>query len=544
VENQTLLRRKDGSRRFIDKSAAPILSDGGELFGAALICRDVTEQVEIRKKLGESENRLRRIIENSNAVITIRDKEGRYVMVNPAFEKLTGTAEVSVIGKKNLTNLRQHKNDQVDGSLMKALQEDAVITSEEEWVIPDGSLRNFVAVRFPIKDSAGEIVGIGSICTDITAQKQHLQTQHEIALREKMVQSQAHYKELANNISEMFFSMDENERFLFWNHACEWRTGRHEADVVGKYMDDVYPTDDWPELKKRLRIALQTKRPDTFTSDYHEKGKTYAMQVHVYPATHGISVLMSDVTFQRKTEREAMKLVESLQQKNKDLRQFAYIISHNLRAPIAKIQGLAGLFHDDKNAAEFNSKIISNITEELKSLDLIVNDLNDIISIREVEYQSKEFISLEEEMKHVRLILGQEIKAAKAKIEDDFSACPSVHSIKSYMHSIFLNLVSNALKYRSPDRKPVIRVTSAQEEHYSVISVQDNGLGIDLIKHGTKIFNLYKRFHHEVEGRGIGLYLVKNQVESLGGKIEVESSLGNGTLFKVYLPVKKRPNHE
>jgi PAS domain S-box-containing protein len=541
MENHTVLRRKDGTQRYIDDSAAPILNDNGELFGAALICRDITEQVETRKQLTESEIRLRRIIENSTAIITIRDKEGRYLMVNPAFEQLTGMRESEVIGKTSIPTLQQSLRVDESNSVSRVVKEDTVITNEEEWIVGNGSARTFIAIRFPIKDDAGKMVGIGSICTDITRQKQDLQSRHETLLREKILEGQAHYKELANNISEMFFSMDQKERFLFWNHACEWRTGRHEADVIGKTMDEVYPTDDWPELKVRLRRALKTKQADTFASEYHEKGKTYVMQVYVYPASHGISVLMSDVTFQRKTEREAMKLVESLQQKNKDLRQFAYIISHNLRAPIAKIQGLADLFNHEDNMGEFNGRIIQGISQELKTLDLVVNDLTDIISIREVEYQSREEINLSEELQHVKQILSDDIEAARAEITEDLSQSPTIYSIRSYIHSILFNLVSNAVKYRSPDRKPEIRVTAKKKEHFVQITVEDNGLGIDLVKHEAKLFTLYKRFHHHVDGRGIGLYLVKNQVESLGGKIEADSKVNQGTTFRILLPANKAP---
>ncbi|MBX7140871.1 MAG: PAS domain S-box protein [Chitinophagales bacterium] len=544
MSNHTVLRRKDGSQRYIDDSAAPIFNDNGEIFGAALICRDITEQVETRKKLTESEVRLRRIIENSTAIVTIRDRQGNYLMVNPAFEQLTGLKESEIIGKRSAPTIRLNlKADEIQ-NVMRVVQEDTVITNEEEWVVADGTLRNFIAIRFPIKDDDGKMVGIGSICTDITRQKQQLQSRHEMILKEKILEGQAHYKELANNISEMFFSMDQHEHFLFWNHACEWRTGRHEADVVGKTMDEVYPTDDWPELKVRLRRALRTKQADTFASEYHEKGKTYVMQVYVYPASHGISVLMSDVTFQRKTEREAMKLVESLQQKNKDLRQFAYIISHNLRAPIAKIQGLADLFNHDDGSAEFNGRIINGISEELKTLDMVVNDLTDIISIREVEYQSKEEINLSEELSQVKHILSAELNASGAQVIENFTECNEIHSIRGYVHSILLNLISNSVKYRSPERVPEIRVTARKKEHFVHITVQDNGLGIDLAKNGAKLFTLYKRFHNHIEGRGIGLYLVKNQVESLGGKIEAESKPDQGTTFRILLPVNKAPHEK
>src|SRR4029078_4254276 len=104
--------------------------------------------------------------------------------------------------------------------------------------------------------------------------------------------------------------------------------------------------------------------------------------------------------------------------------------------------------------------------------------------------------------------------------------------------------ISNAVKYQAPSRAPIIQVSSHLAEHFVVISVEDNGLGINLAKHGPKLFALYKRFHSHVEGRGIGLYLVKNQVESMGGKVEVESKVDEGTVFKVYLPVVNNHSYD
>ncbi|MFI5136090.1 MAG: PAS domain S-box protein, partial [Chitinophagales bacterium] len=495
MASHTILIRNDKSQRFIDDSAAPILNDYGELVGAVLIFRDVTDKVEIRRKLIESENRLRKIIENSSTVITIRDKEGRFTMVNQAFEKLTGCTEEELIGKKNIPSITPARINE-NNSIMKPIETDSVITTEEEWITHDGSIRHFVAVRFPIKDAAGKITGVGAVCTDITAQKQQLQSKHEMLLREQMEESESHYKELANSISEMFFSIDRNDRFLFWNHACERQTGRHEEEVLGKKIDEVFPGTEFQFLKEKFHNALRKQTAEIFNSEFQNNGRTQNFSVHVYTAAHGISVLMADVTTQRKTEQEAMKLVESLQQKNKDLRQFAYIISHNLRAPIAKIQGLADLFSSDTVTDEINTKIIDSISRELKSLDQIVNDLTDIISIREIEYKSKELVSLHEELEQSRIILSEEIEASHALITEDFSDVPSVNSIKSYLHSILINLIGNAIKFRSLERRPEISIASRQTEQFTVISVQDNGLGINMAKHGSKLFALYKRFHN------------------------------------------------
>ena len=109
--------------------------------------------------------------------------------------------------------------------------------------------------------------------------------------------------------------------------------------------------------------------------------------------------------------------------------------------------------------------------------------------------------------------------------------------IPAYWESVLLNLTSNALKYRSPERKARIRISNEREGNYQVLSVQDNGLGIDLTRYGDKIFGMYKTFHQNEDARGIGLFITKNQIEAMGGKIESQSEVGLGSQFKVYIPI-------
>jgi signal transduction histidine kinase len=131
--------------------------------------------------------------------------------------------------------------------------------------------------------------------------------------------------------------------------------------------------------------------------------------------------------------------------------------------------------------------------------------------------------------------LEPEINETKTKVISDFSELNDVTSLHPYMESIFYNLISNAIKYRHPDRSPVIHVSSKIVDGYGIISFEDNGLGIDIDKHKDSLFNLYKRFHFHTEGKGMGLYLVKTQLAALGGKIEVDSKVDEGTRFNIYL---------
>ncbi len=128
------------------------------------------------------------------------------------------------------------------------------------------------------------------------------------------------------------------------------------------------------------------------------------------------------------------------------------------------------------------------------------------------------------------------VNEAGAKLNFNVEDDETVNAVPAYLDSIFHNFISNAIKYRSPERKPVIHISTGETENYKVISFEDNGLGIDLEKTGGKLFEMFKTFHGNSDARGVGLFITKNQIESMGGRVEVESEVNKGSIFKVYLP--------
>jgi signal transduction histidine kinase len=233
---------------------------------------------------------------------------------------------------------------------------------------------------------------------------------------------------------------------------------------------------------------------------------------------------------------ELQSAAENLLQRNKDLEEFSYIVSHNLRAPVANMLGLASLFKRTELSEEQHEELIPHLEDSAKRLDTTIRDLNEVLSIRNSAMKSREHIDLGETLDFIKKSLKSEIYENKVEIHANFLDIPTLYTVKGYIESIFYNLLSNAIKYRSPDRPPQISLHTHTEDEYDCLTVTDNGLGIDLKASDTyKIFGLYQRMHTHTEGKGFGLYLVQTQVESLNGKIEVESEIGKGSTFKVYL---------
>lgn len=235
---------------------------------------------------------------------------------------------------------------------------------------------------------------------------------------------------------------------------------------------------------------------------------------------------------------DLLRTNEELVRHNNELRQFSYTVSHNLRGPVARLLGLTDLFGRLKDDTE-RLELGEMIQRSGRELDEVLKDLTLIIDLRNDLYQVREKIVLEEEWKRTQSILQEQIRPMY-KLMVDFKHAPHVYSIRAMIQSILYNLVSNAIKYRNPERDLEIFITSAQLSDQSVlISVKDNGLGINLESQRDNMFKLYRRFHTHVDGKGLGLYLVKTQVDTLGGSIKVESEINQGTTFMVLLPHPK-----
>lgn len=219
------------------------------------------------------------------------------------------------------------------------------------------------------------------------------------------------------------------------------------------------------------------------------------------------------------------------------LEQYAYITAHNLRAPVARLLGLIHLL-EIKPAQENDQEIgeiIGRVKNSATELNDVIKDINTILEVRKEVNAELAICNIEEKINKSLLMLKETIEKQEAEVSLDLRE-KEVFTNPVYLDSIIYNLLSNAIKYRHPDRKPQITIQSKlnQTNEYIIVSVIDNGLGIDLEAHRDKLFGMYRRFHANHEGKGLGLYLVKSQIESLGGRIKVESTVNEGSCFSLY----------
>jgi signal transduction histidine kinase len=226
---------------------------------------------------------------------------------------------------------------------------------------------------------------------------------------------------------------------------------------------------------------------------------------------------------------------EELIKHNNELIQFSYTVSHNLRGPVARLLGLTQLLNNEKDPS-LKEAMIEMIHKSGNELDTVIKDLNKVIDIRNELYKSKEIVDLETEWNICYGFLKENIKDAH-DISCDFEQAPALYGIKAYIQSILFNLLSNAIKYKSSNKILRVKALSWIDQGQIVIEIRDNGIGFDAAKYYDQVFKLFKRFHPHIEGRGIGLYLVKMQVEAMSGSIQVQSAIDEGTTFTLTYPI-------
>lgn len=232
---------------------------------------------------------------------------------------------------------------------------------------------------------------------------------------------------------------------------------------------------------------------------------------------------------------------EELVRINKDLDNFIYTASHDLKAPISNIEGLMNILKKkiDPASESIQSKDILPIVSMInESVVRFKNTLLDLTEIAKVDSETKQIsdritLSFQEILDDVKISINDLITEYNASIIEDFSKAPEVDFSKKNLRSIIYNLLSNAIRYSAPDRNPEVSIISSKQDGQTVLTIKDNGLGIKK-EDQDKIFVMFKRLHNHVDGTGVGLAIVKRIIDNSGGRIELDSTPGEGSTFKVY----------
>ncbi|MDB2462627.1 PAS domain-containing protein [Algibacter sp.] len=247
-----------------------------------------------------------------------------------------------------------------------------------------------------------------------------------------------------------------------------------------------------------------------------------------------------DITNLIENEIKISNTLTLVTKQNNRLKNFAHIVTHNLKQHASNFESLLK-FHEESKSEKEKEELLQYLKSLSTSLTKTISNLNEIVSIQNHKATAIKKLYLAEEIDKILNMLNLVITENNATINNNINPKLFIYYNAIYLESIIQNLLTNAIKYKHPERDPVATVSSIIKDGNLQVIVSDNGIGIDLEKYGDSIFGLYKTFHNNENAEGVGLYLIKNQIETYGGKITVESAVNVGTTFTVTIPNKKNP---
>ncbi|MFV7236352.1 PAS domain S-box protein [Flavobacterium sp. ZB4R12] len=452
---------------------------------------------------------------------------------------------------KGIENVFGYKEDQVGGSSTwwfdKIHPEDSIKMSiklysfieqkTEKWQdqyrfrCADNSYKYVLDRGFLLKDEEGKAIRMIGAIQDITKQKEEEQ-------RLKLLETVITQSKDSIIITEANSNNTRIPKIIYVNPAFSIMSGYKSEEVIGKTPNLFKgPNSDKQEYKK-LITALKNKEECLIeTISYKKNKEEYWVRFSMIPIynsenelSHWISI-QRDVSEEKKQEKEKEQLIRELTQNNKDLKQFSYITSHNLRAPLSNLTGLLNLIEDIPIENQELKEILNGFNKSTHLLNETINDLVKVIIIKDNPSIQKEAVLLKEIFENVFNQLSFQIELYKPIIKLNFEKVSVLNTNKAYIESILLNLLTNAIKYKSENRKLKITINANEVDDTVYLIFKDNGIGIDLERNRDKVFGLYQRFHNYPDSKGLGLYLVKSQVETMGGTISIESEVNKGTTF-------------
>ncbi|MEJ7559297.1 MAG: PAS domain S-box protein [Pedobacter sp.] len=526
----TRMIHRNGNWLWVEHILTNMLHDSS-IGGIVANFRDITERIEAERVNKESEQKYRSFYENSMDGILLTVMDGDILAANPAACAIFQMTEEEIcrVGRLGLVD----NNDPRVAAGLKERRLSGKTSTEVICIRKDGS-------RFP-----GELTsavfkdGAGNDRTSIIIRDISIRRKAEVevlkAFEEKNV--------ILESIGDAFFAVDENWIVTYWNKESERLLQISREMVIGKNLWHVFKETDNASFYKHYRKAFEKNVNQHFETLYEKTNRWF--DITAYPSSNGLSVYLKDITDRKLSDLRLLELNSDLQNytkelviSNTELEQFSYIISHNLRAPVANIMGLTMEMKDESHSPETKDILNDSLTSSANLLNNVILDLNTILTVKKELSAKKELVNLSDLIDDIQGSVHNLIETEEVNIKTDFTLFNEFLTIKSFFYSIFFNLISNSIKYRQLQRKPVIQIRSFEKDRHLVITFKDNGIGIDIAKRKNQLFGLYKRFHQHVDGKGMGLFMVKTQIETLKGTISIESTVDEGTEFTITFPIE------
>lgn len=362
----------------------------------------------------------------------------------------------------------------------------------------------------------------------------------------RLIASEQLFRSIAENFPKGIIAvLDKNFNYVYTDGKGYHSMGINPKNLIGTSHMSMYENENIHEIEGYFKKVL--------------KGEAVVFEVAVdkqYFVKNGVPLVndkgiidrillvSQNITEIKISESEREKLIRDLKSQNEELQRFAYIISHNLRAPIVNISSLLDLYNSSNPSDIENYEVIDNLKISTEILHSTLEDLIEVVSIKKNKLPKIEEVSFKMLIRNIEKSLSKQIKESGTTMKNDFTSAPYINYIYSHLENFLINLTTNAIKYRHAERDPIIEIKTYRKNTFTVIEFKDNGIGIDLERYKDRLFGLYQRFHSHVDGKGLGLYLVREQIRAHDGNLKIESKVGEGTTIYIYLNNLKSPGSE
>ncbi len=403
---------------------------------------------------------------------------------------------------------------------------------ERDIELPSGEIRQTLVTYSP--DFFGEdVVGFFVHSADVSSIKE---------LESELKRSESKFRGLLECTPHAIIVADSDGKILLVNNETAKQFGYKKENLIGIKLSSLIPEYYKLIFLQQKNCTLNSVQKANLLENVvkptgiRENGSKFPIEATLSDVSEfeegAMYFLIKDITWKKENEAELRRSLDIISEQNDRLSNFTHIVSHNLRTHSGNIESILSFMEEAKTDSE-KEELISFLKKSSAGLMETIHHLNDVVSIRTNPNIEKENIDLNSVVEKTIQILERDIISSDAKVFVNIPNGLKVLHVPAYLDSILLNLLSNAIKYRDQSRVLEIRIQADSTISEVVFKIEDNGKGIDLKKHGSKIFGMYKTFHGNKDAHGIGLFITRNQIETLGGRIEVDSKEGIGTRFTV-----------
>lgn len=473
-----------------------------------------------------------------SSIVAITDQNGIINYVNANFCSISKYSAKELIGQDHRIENSGYHSKAFINELWTTIINGKIWKGEIKNKAKDGTYYWVDTTIVPFLDRQGKTYKYISIRSDITDRKKGEEelnnslkeiSIYKHALDESSIVAITDHKGVITHVNDNFCKISKySANELIGRDHRIINSGSHSKEYIRDLWRTIAHGQIWKgELKNKAKDGSTYWVDSTIVPFLNHAGKPYQ-----YLA------IRSNITKRKiaeeqlkKSNEKAIEHAKILELKNSQLIDFCNIVSHNLRAPLVNISMLVDYIEQCDDETE-RIEVVSKIKPVANHLMDIFNELVESIQVKHDTGIQSDTIQTKECINKILRGFETQIKEYNADIQIDIQDTPFIYFPKKYIESILTNLLSNALKFKSPERKPQIRIkTQKKANNVIILSVADNGLGIDLVLHKDQIFKIRKTFHKHPEAKGFGLFMTKTQVEAMNGKIWAESQPGMGSTF-------------